>query len=189
LIVSGFCMQSWLFIGMECFLTWSCSYSLNARCIPIYLQNEGWIILSTYLNSLNFYFNYKSFYMFDIHVLLLNLITICWVRCWASPFTQPYRTTQLHIFIILVYLSHFMGMTPTKVRVKLTRSYGLRCLWKKKRHLIYVEVVITMSQSISCLQHMKVRSSYTIKLELVIAFTYFYALEEIWGFVTYLFCD
>lgn len=44
LIVSGFCMQSWLFIGTECFLTWSCSYSLKARCIPIYLQKEGWII-------------------------------------------------------------------------------------------------------------------------------------------------
>jgi hypothetical protein len=144
-------MQSWLFIGMECFLTWSCSYSLKARCIPIYLQNEGWIILSTDLNSLNFYFNYKSFYMFDIHVLLFNLIIICGVRCWASPFT-PYRTSQLHIFIILVYfdtLSHFMGMTPTKVHVKLTRSYGLRCLWKEKWHLIDVEVVITMSQSIS----------------------------------------
>ncbi len=44
-----------------------------------------------------------------------------------------------------------------------------------------------MSQSTSCLQHMKIRSNYTIKLELVNAFTYFYALEEIRGFVTYLF--
>ncbi len=145
---------------------------------------------SIYLNSLNFYLNYKSFYMFDIHVLLLNLIIICWVRCLASPFTQPYRTSQLHIFIILAYfdtLSHFMGMIPTKVHVKLTRSYGLRCLWKKKWHLIDLEVVITMSQSISCLQHMKIRSSYPIKLALVIAFIYFYAIEEIHGFVIYLF--
>jgi hypothetical protein len=44
LIVSGFCIQSWLFIGVECFLTWSCSYSLKSRCIPIYLQKEGWTI-------------------------------------------------------------------------------------------------------------------------------------------------